>query len=159
MSKAAGEAGISRCTPYDYREKHPEFAIAWAEAEATACDALELEARRRAHDGTDKPVIYKGELMGVWIDPTTGAIVNRDTANAQQIPLTVKEYSDTLLIFLLKAHRPDKFRDNSKVELTGKDGGAIEHVVIYVPDNGRGAPAPSTDTTPTSTAGVLDQPG
>ena len=34
--------------------------------------------------------------------------------------------SDTLLIFLLKAHRPAVFRDNYHVEVTGKDGAAIE---------------------------------
>jgi hypothetical protein len=32
---------------------------------------------------------------------------------------TIKEYSDTLAIFLLKAHAPEKYRENSKVELTG----------------------------------------
>jgi hypothetical protein len=33
--------------------------------------------------------------------------------------------SDTLLIFLLKAHRPRKFRENLRHEITGKAGGAI----------------------------------
>ena len=34
--------------------------------------------------------------------------------------------SDTLLIFLLKAHRPDKYRETFRQELTGKDGAPIE---------------------------------
>lgn len=30
-------------------------------------------------------------------------------------------------VTLLKAHRPEKFRDRSAVEHTGKDGGPIQH--------------------------------
>lgn len=33
--------------------------------------------------------------------------------------------SDTLAIFLLKAHRPDKYRDTFRTEHTGKDGAPI----------------------------------
>lgn len=33
--------------------------------------------------------------------------------------------SDTLLIFLLKAHRPDRYREQSRVELTGANGGPV----------------------------------
>ena len=34
--------------------------------------------------------------------------------------------SDTLMIFLLKAHRPDKYREKVHAEITGKDGGPVE---------------------------------
>ena len=37
--------------------------------------------------------------------------------------------SDTLLIFMLKAHRPDKYREKVQHEHGGKDGGAIPHTV------------------------------
>ena len=30
-----------------------------------------------------------------------------------------RDYSDLLLIFLLKGRRPEKFRDNAKLELSG----------------------------------------
>jgi len=30
----------------------------------------------------------------------------------------IREYSDNLMIFLLKAHNPERFRENAKVELT-----------------------------------------
>lgn len=36
-----------------------------------------------------------------------------------------KVQSDTLLIFLLKAHRPEKYRDRASVEHSGKGGGPI----------------------------------
>lgn len=34
--------------------------------------------------------------------------------------------SDTLLIFLLKAHKPEKYRETTRNEITGKDGGPVE---------------------------------
>lgn len=40
--------------------------------------------------------------------------------------------SDTLMIFLLKAHKPEKYREVVRNEWTGKDGSAIQ--VEYVND-------------------------
>lgn len=37
-----------------------------------------------------------------------------------------KQRSDILAMFMLKGMRPAKFKDNSRVELTGKDGGPID---------------------------------
>lgn len=37
--------------------------------------------------------------------------------------------SDTLLIFLLKANKPDKYSDRVRQEVTGKDGAPIEHKI------------------------------
>jgi hypothetical protein len=88
---------IGRRTAYDWRERDEDFAKAWDAAIEEGSDILEDEARRRAHDGVTKPVYQGGALVGV-----------------------VREYSDTLLIFLLKARRPQKFRDNVKVDVSGK---------------------------------------
>lgn len=82
-------AGVHFTTAYEHRSKDPAFAEAWDTALEEACDALEAEARRRALIGTERPVFYKGQQCG-----------------------TIREYSDVLLIFLLKANRPEKYRDN-----------------------------------------------
>lgn len=72
--------------------------------------SLEAEARRRAMDGVDEPVYHKGEVVG-----------------------HVRKYSDTLLIFLLKAHRPHKYRDNYKIEHGGQvEVTATERFVVEV---------------------------
>jgi len=42
--------------------------------------------------------------------------------------------SDTLLIFLLKARRPEKYRDVSRHEHTGADGGVLTVVIGDRPD-------------------------
>jgi hypothetical protein len=102
VTRASRDAKIDRGTVYVTREKDPEFAAAWEEALEEATDLLEEEARRRAYYGCEEPVYYKGTQCGV-----------------------IKRYSDQLMITLLKAHRPAKFRENIRQELSGPDGGPI----------------------------------
>lgn len=103
VSEAAKIAGIGRRTVYQWREADPEFAAAWDEAEQEAADKLEREAWRRGVEGVDKPVTYQGKITA-----------------------TYKEYSDRMLELLLKAHRPDKFKDRVANEHSGPGGGPIE---------------------------------
>jgi len=102
VSEAARAAGIGRRTAYEWRAADPAFAEAWKEAEEIAADKLEREAWRRAVDGTDKPISFQGVITA-----------------------TYKEYSDRMLEILLKAHRPDKFVERSKSEVTGPNGGPV----------------------------------
>lgn len=111
VSKAAKAIKMSRQYMYQVREQDEEFAAAWDEAVKLGTAALEDEAVRRAKDGTLKPVFYRGEKVG-----------------------TVREYSDTLLIFLLKARDPDKYADRVKQELTGKGGGPLQSVAVTTTD-------------------------
>lgn len=129
ISEACRAAGVSRDAFYERRRRDKKFLLAARQAMATAVDALEREAWRRAIEGADEPVIHKGELCGVWVN-AVGEVVTPQTPGAKLIPLTVKKYSNALAIFLLKAHRPKKYRDNHKVEHTGKVEGVIEIVRI-----------------------------
>ncbi len=104
VTHAARSAGISRSRVYDIRKENAEFAAAWDEAEETAVDSLEGEARRRALEGIDEPIVYQGEIQ-------------RDGDGK---PVTIKKYSDTLLMFLLKAHRPEKYRERFDIKGDGK---------------------------------------
>lgn len=97
VGKACKAVGMGRTTAYDWRDSDPEFAEAWDIAMKRGVIALEDEAHRRAFEGVEEPVFYRGDECG-----------------------TVRKYSDTLSIFLLKAHNPDKYRENSKVELSGR---------------------------------------
>jgi hypothetical protein len=96
VSEAAKAAGIGRRTAYEWRDDNPEFAAAWHEAEQEAADRLEREAWRRGVEGVDKPVIHKGMITDTYL-----------------------EYSDRMLELLLKAHRPEKFRERISTELSG----------------------------------------
>ncbi len=102
VSDAAELAGIGRRSAYDWRRDDLSFAAEWDDAIDQAADRMEREAFRRAVEGTDKPVFGSlGQGMG-------SGEVGR-----------VKEYSDTLLIFLLKAARPEKYRERAEVRHTG----------------------------------------
>ncbi len=93
ITRATEEADISRQTHYNWMSQDPEYAEAFKKAERLAADKLEEEARRRAVEGIEEPVYQGGELVG-----------------------SKMKYSDTLLIFLLKGNKPDKFADRQKVE-------------------------------------------
>lgn len=54
VSHAARCAGIGRRTAYDWRDADADFAAEWDNAEQEAVDALELVARERAIDGSDR---------------------------------------------------------------------------------------------------------
>lgn len=109
VSESAVGARIARSVVYQAREEHPDFAARWDAALEEAADRLEQEARRRAVEGVAEPVFYRGDECG-----------------------TVQRYSDTLLIFLLKGARPDKYRETVRNEVTGKDGAplVIREVVV-----------------------------
>lgn len=110
VTHSAKVAVVNKQTVYNHRMQDGDFAAAWADAIEESNDNLEAEARRRAVDGVDEPVVYQGELMGSWVGPD-GKPATKETDGARFIPLTVKKYSDVLLIFLLKANRPQKFRE------------------------------------------------
>lgn len=99
---AAEAAQIDRKTHYRWLASDPEYAEALREAAEEAVERLEREALRRALEGTQKAVYHNGKVVGY-----------------------VTEYSDTLLIFLLKGARPQKYRDNA--QLTYNDNRDQDH--------------------------------
>lgn len=97
VTAACKKAKISRAEAYRSRDEDELFNAAWQEALVVATENLELEARRRAENGVLEPVFYLGEKVG-----------------------SIRKYSDTLMIFLLKAHKPDTYRDNVKNDHSGE---------------------------------------
>ena len=103
VSRATKLAKIGRQSVYNWLDSDPEFKKGFQDANVQACDALELEARRRAVKGTLKPVYQGGVQVG-----------------------TIREYSDTLLIFLMKGAMPDKYR-----ELKVNHSGSVSHAHVH----------------------------
>src|SRR5262245_6884618 len=64
ITRATKAAGVGRRTVYRRRDADPAFAEQMADAIDEATDALELEARRRAKDGVERPVFQKGVEVG-----------------------------------------------------------------------------------------------
>lgn len=91
---ACRACNISRQAAYDARINDPDFADRWDDAIHHATEILEYECRRRALEGFLEPVYYAGKQVG-----------------------TIRKFSDTLAIFLLKAARPQKYRDNVSIDV------------------------------------------
>jgi hypothetical protein len=96
VTAAAGAAGYTRSRVYERRKTDAEFAAAWDDLLGQGTDLLEDEALRRAMDGVEEPRFYEGEIC-----------------------VHVRKYSDTLMIFLLKARRPEKYGDKAQTDHTG----------------------------------------
>lgn len=102
IAHACKAAGVNRVTAWRAREADPEFAKAWDDAMEEGIDRAEQEAFRRAVVGYEKPVWYKGELVG-----------------------TETVHSDALLALILKGRRKKLYAE--RTELTGADGGPVAH--------------------------------
>lgn len=94
VTAAAELADIARETHYAWLRIDPVYAAAFRQADEHAADRLEAEARRRAVEGVEESIYHQGKVVG-----------------------TVQRYSDTLLIFLLKGNKPEKFREH--MDMTG----------------------------------------
>jgi len=135
-------AGISRQTFYEWRDADEDFNAQLAVAEPEANDTLEYAAHDRAVNGVPSYVVSQGKMVYEEIpllDEEGKPQLNKQGGQImlRGKPLIERKYSDTLLVTLLKARMPEKYKD--KVEHTGKDGGPIQ-VEIYkvrLPDNGR----------------------
>lgn len=109
VSKAARAAEVNRQYCYECRDNDPSFAEEWADALEIAVDKLEERAWNRANF---EGIQYKFDKAGNPIlHPVTGEAYFEHVG------------SDSVLLALLKAHRPEKYKDRS--EVTGKDGAPL----------------------------------
>lgn len=91
-------AHAARGWVYRWRQEDPDFKDAFEEARACGRECLIDEAQRRAYDGVDEPVFYKGDEVA-----------------------QVTKYSDTLLMFLIKQADPS-YREHYQID-HGNAGG------------------------------------
>jgi hypothetical protein len=97
-------AGVDITMPYKRRAEDEEFRAAWNRAAEIGTELLEQEAQRRAYHGTLKPVFQRGVQVGL-----------------------VREYSDVLLMFLLKKRDPS-YRDSSSVTVNNTNQVSVANV-------------------------------
>lgn len=144
VARACRAAGIASVTAYRLRDSDADFANDWDNALEDATDALEAEARRRALEGIEEPVIYQGQPTPIWErdedgeivmvefdagkdkdgNPITGRRPRQLVIDGKPQFLTVNKRSDPLLMFLLKGLR--KKYGTETTELTGKDGAPVQ---------------------------------
>lgn len=102
VGRAAADAGVHRCTFYDWLAVDTAFAADVEMANWAVLERFEREADRRAIEGVDHPITYQGVVTGHYA-----------------------EYSDNLLMFRMKALAPDKYRERQSVEHSGPNSGPI----------------------------------
>lgn len=108
VTAAAEAVGVCRTHAYELRRSDPEFAEAFTEALEEAADRLEEEARRRAVEGVELPLMHGGKRV----------------LDDDGHPLTIRRHSDALLLALLKARRPLIFRDRLTPDGNAQNGSA-----------------------------------
>lgn len=89
VTDSAARAGLNRAQIKRRIKTDHEFRALYEEAMELGIDAIEDEATRRATIGTLEPVFHKGRRVA-----------------------TIRKKSDLLMIFMLKARRPQTFKDN-----------------------------------------------
>lgn len=132
IEKAAKASGVSRSRGFTWQRDVADdwFQKQLAIAHKMFCDKLEYEAYRRAKMGIRK---YKFTKDGKPIKhPVTGE------------PYYENYGSDLLMIALLNANIPEKYKHRQDVNVSG----SMQHhhsgkVRVYIPDNSRAATAPA----------------
>jgi hypothetical protein len=102
ITRACKLAKVPRRTVYDWIDNDDDFVKDLEKSKLIAVHALEDEAVRRAFEGTLKPIYQGGKLVG-----------------------KIREYSDTLLVMLMKGGMPDKYKERFAGEMSGPGGGPI----------------------------------
>jgi len=143
ITAAGKEADVARSEHYRWLKEDPAYAAAFREAEEAAIELLETEARRRALAGEEHPIFYRG-----------AEISKR------------RVMSDPLLMFLLRAKRPEVYRDRGAVDrsaqaspdadaqthlLTRLSRETLEHALADLTDAGTDAPDAPPGSDPSGT--------
>lgn len=143
VAESCRRAGVGSHTAYQRRQNDADFANDWDNALEDSIDTLEAEARRRALEGINEPVVYQGQLTPIWERDADGQIVvdeydagtDKDgkTLKGQRprqlvingVPqyLTLNKRSDSLLMFLLKGLR--KKYGTETTEISGPGGAPV----------------------------------
>src|SRR6516225_11877367 len=99
---ACKQTGIGRRTHHNWLEGDPDYRKQFEQSRKRIVQLLEDEAYRRAVEGVEKPIKVGDEIK------------------------TIREYSDTLLIFLLKGAAPEKYRERYEHAISGPNGDPIQ---------------------------------
>jgi hypothetical protein len=99
VSRAIEDLSLNRATVYGWRKENAGFRALWDASLEIGIGKLEDEVKRRAFEGTLKPVFQGGEEVG-----------------------QVREYSDSLAMFVLKGRLPEVYRDRQDLNVSGTLG-------------------------------------
>jgi hypothetical protein len=102
INLAAEKARIAKQSHYNWLEESEEYRQAFRRMQAMIGDLAEDACVERAIFGVERPVLYQGEHVHL---------------NGK--PLYEREYSDPLLLALLRRLKPQEYREHTAVEISG----------------------------------------
>jgi hypothetical protein len=102
IGQAAETAKIAKQSHYIWLSESENYRNAFAQTQIMIGDLAEDAAVERAIHGVEKPVLYQGRPVRV-----NGKL------------LYEREYSDTLLIQLLRRFKPQEYRERTTMEVSG----------------------------------------
>lgn len=150
ITRAARQANVDPSTVDKERKRNPGFALAMAAAREEAADNLESFAHKWATTG------FEEKYEEITYD-AAGKVIGK------KVRLT-SNVSATLLIFMLKAMRPEKYRETFRVENTGAEGGPIRIKVegaaekFFAELDRLAIPAPEPDVIEGEATEVIEEP-
>lgn len=128
VTQACETAGVCSSYMYSLKESDPEFAERWEQARKEAIDRMVQETSRRAFLGVRR-LKFTGRGQLITIPDPSGRTEKKKVRvkkgkkwveEEQEVPVMVPyvehEYSDVLAMFLLKAHDPERFRENVAIQ-------------------------------------------
>lgn len=95
LKAAAKAVNIDIQTHYKWKHNSPAYAQCFESLNTYVVEAMEEEAKRRSLLGVEKNIYYQGEVVGTEVI-----------------------FSDQLLMFMLRAAKPDTYRERTSMELT-----------------------------------------
>lgn len=112
VTQAARVAQVERKTVYRWKEKSDLFLIRYNQALEEAKDNIRAEIYRRGHDGVEEPVLSQGQLVYEYEPVLDEKGEQRKDEKGKPMwrrgnMITVRKYSDTLLIFHAKMLMPE----------------------------------------------------
>lgn len=116
VGRACRQTGISRLELDSLLTTDPAFRQAVDDAEADLADDAEDEMRRRAVEGVEETVYYKGGPV-FKLDPITGEPILGEDGEA--IAYKRRVYSDSLLLKYVEAKKPGVFNRNKEPSAAG----------------------------------------
>lgn len=127
---ACKAAGVSRQTFKNWRDHDPDFAAQLPDAYDERNDTLEYAAYSQAVEGVPSYVVSQGKIVFEEIpilDANGEPKLDKDgrVIFRRGKPLIERKYAPSVLITLLKANLPEKYKDKQQLEHTGKDGAPI----------------------------------
>ncbi len=136
ISAAGRAAGVNEATVRAWRDRDVAgFRARYEAAIEAGINALEAEAMRRAQDGVPRYVVSHGRIV----------------LGPDGKPLIQLEYSDALMLAMLRAHKPGTYRAGGVVATAeaAVDGAAAVRLRMIIPgvsDDDFPAPRPAGDT-------------